>query len=61
MELWGGERIFRRAFTKQIIKWAKRAEEVKGDEEKFNKICIRLGKKMFKEIKAQDTRPAEYV
>lgn len=61
MELWGGERIFRRPFTKQIIKWAKRAEEVKGDEEKFNKICIRLGKKMFKEIKAQDSRPAEYV
>lgn len=61
MDLWGGERIFRRPFTKQIIKWAKRAEEVKGDEEKFNKICIRLGKKMFKEIKAQDNRPPEYV
>lgn len=61
MDLWGGERIFRRPFTKQIIKWAKRAEKVKGDEEKFNKICIRLGKKMFKEIKAQDNRPPEYV
>ena len=61
MELWGGERIFRRAFTKQIIKWAKRAEEVKEDEENYNRICIRLGKKMFKEIKAQDSRPAEYV
>lgn len=61
MDLWGGERIFRRAFTKQLIKWAKRAEKVKGDEEKFNKICIRLGKKMFKEIRAQDNRPPEYV
>ena len=61
MDLWGGERIFRRNFTKQIIKWAKRAEEVKEDEEKYNKICIRLGKKIFKEIKAQDSRPAEYV
>ena len=61
MNLWGGERIFRRAFTKQLIKWAKRAEDTKEDKEKFNKICIRLGKKMFKEIKAQDNRPAEYV
>ena len=61
MNLWGGERIFRRAFTKQIINWAKKAIEVKEDKEKYDSICKRLGKKMFKEIKAQDTRPAEYV
>lgn len=61
MDLWGGERIFRRAFTKQIINWAKKAIEVKEDKEKYDSICKRLGRKMFKEIKAQDTRPAEYV
>ena len=61
MNLWGGERIFRRAFTKQIINWAKKAIEVKEDKEKYDSICKRLGRKMFKEIKAQDTRPAEYV
>ena len=61
MNLWGGERIFRRAFTKQIINWAKKAIEVKEDKEKYDSICKRLGRKIFKEIKAQDTRPAEYV
>ena len=61
MPLWGGERIFRRPFTKQIIKWAKKASEVKEDKEKYDSICKRLGRKMFKEIKAQDSRPAEYV
>lgn len=61
MDLWGGERIFRRPFTKQIIKWAKKAQEFKDNEEELTRIYIRLGKKMFKEIKTQDTRPAEYV
>lgn len=61
MDLWGGERIFRRAFTKQIINWAKKAIEVKENKEQYDSICKRLGRKMFKEIKAQDTRPAEYV
>lgn len=61
MNLWGGERIFRRAFTKQIINWAKKAIEVKENKEQYDSICKRLGRKMFKEIKAQDTRPAEYV
>ncbi len=59
--LWGGERIFRRAFTKQLIKWCKKADSVKGSSEDFDRICKILGRKMFKEIKAQDTRPAEYV
>jgi translation elongation factor EF-1alpha len=61
MELWGGERIFRRAFTKQLIRLVKQADSVKNDEEQYNRICKRIGKKMFKEIKAQDNRPAEYV
>lgn len=61
MELWGGERIFRRAFTKQLITWAKKANEVKNDPDEFDKICKRIGRKMFKEIKAQDNRPPEYV
>lgn len=61
MELWGGERIFRRAFTKQLIRWAKKAYSVKDNEEQYNKICKTIGKKMFKELKAQDERPPEYV
>ncbi len=61
MELWGGERIFRRAFTKQLIDWCKRAREVKANEDQFESICKRIGKKMFKELDAQDNRPPEYV
>lgn len=61
MNLQGGERIFRRAFTKQLIKWVKRAESVKDDKDKYNKYCKRIGRMMFKEIKAQDEREPEYV
>ena len=61
MPLFGGERIFRRAFTKQLIRLAKQADRVKNDSEEFNRICKRIGKKMFKEIQAQDARPPEYV
>ena len=61
MELWGGERIFRRAFTKQLIRLVKQADSVKKDQEKYNSLCKRIGRKMFKEIKAQNERPAEYV
>lgn len=60
-ELYGGERIFRRAFTKQLIKLVKQADLIKNDSEQYDQICKRIGKKMFKEIKAQDNRPAEYV
>ena len=60
MDLYGGERIFRRAFTKQIIQWAKKAQEASTEDE-YKRICIKLGKKMFKEIDAQDNRPPEYV
>ena len=61
MELWGGERIFRRAFTKQLIRLVKNAEDLKNDSYKYSRMCIRIGKKMFKEINAQDTREPEYV
>ena len=61
MPLYGGERIYRRPFTKQLIKWVKKAEQAANNPEEFDRICIIIGKKMFKEIKAQDTRPPEYV
>lgn len=61
MYLKGGERIFRRAFTKQIIKWANKAESVKEDKDLFEKRCKRLGKMMFKELNNQDSREPEYV
>lgn len=56
MELLGGERIFSRKSTKRFIKWAKRAEDSQLDSD-----FKHLGQIMFKEIKAQDSRPAEYV
>ena len=59
--LWGGERIFRRSFTKQLIRLVKQADSAKNNTEEFNRLCKRIGKKMFKEIKAQDNRPPEYV
>ena len=61
MELWGGERIFRRAFTKQLIRLTKKADVLKNDSYKYSRMCIRIGKKMFKEINAQNTRKPEYV
>lgn len=60
MELWGGERIVSRRETKILIKKAKAAEAVKGTPQFENK-CRSLGKYIFKVIKGQDTRPAEYV
>lgn len=61
MLLQGGERIFSRPSTKQLIKWAKRAELVKNNKDKFTKYCKRLGKIIFKELNAQDNREPEYV
>lgn len=60
MELWGGERIVSRRETKILIKKAKSAEAVK-DTPQFENKCRSLGKYIFKVIKGQDTRPAEYV
>ena len=61
MSLQGGERIFSRISTKQMITWAKKAEANKDNKELFNKYCKRLGKRMFKELYAQDHRDPEYV
>ena len=61
MNLQGGERIFSRICTKQLIKWAKRAYEVKDNTQKYDKICRRLGKRIFRELKAQNERDPEYV
>lgn len=60
MELWGGERIVSRRETKILIKKAKAAEAAKGSPQ-FDNKCRSLGKYIFKVIKGQDTRPAEYV
>lgn len=60
MELWGGERIVSRRETKILIKKAKVAEAAKNTPQFENK-CRSLGKYIFKVIKGQDTRPAEYV
>ena len=56
MELWGGERIFSRKNTKVLIRKAKKADLSKDD-----KDYKALGKYMFKCIKGQNERPAEYV
>lgn len=64
MELWGGERIFRRAFGKQLIRLCKKADMLKKTNcstRELESLYMRIGRKMFKEIKAQDERPAEYV
>ena len=55
-KLWGGERIFSRSNTKVLIKKAKKAQETQED-----KDFKALGRYMFKCIKIQDERPAEYV
>lgn len=56
MELWGGERIFSRKNTVVLIRKAKKADLSKDD-----KDYKALGRYMFKCIKGQDDRPAEYV
>lgn len=59
MELFGGERIFRRPFTKQLIRLVKLSKTLKDDA--LNSLYKRIGRKMFKEIKTQDNRQPEYV
>lgn len=56
MELWGGERIFSRKNTVVLIRKAKKADQTKDD-----KDYKALGRYMFKCIKGQNERPAEYV
>lgn len=55
-ELWGGERIFSRKNTRILIKKAKKAQKTQDD-----KDYKALGRYIFKCIKKQDERPAEYV
>ena len=54
--LQGGERIFSRKSTRVIIRKAKKAYMSNDD-----KDYKALGRYIFKEMKAQDERPAEYV
>ena len=56
MELFGGERIFSIPSTKIIIKKAKKAYK-----EKTDSAYRSLGKYVFKEMNAQDSRGKEYV
>lgn len=56
MDLWGGERIFSRKSTVVLIRKAKKADSSKSDRD-----YQALGRYMFKCIKGQDERPAEYV
>ena len=55
-QLKGGERIYSRKATKQFIRKALKAEKYKED--KYYKA---LGKAIFKELHAQDSRKPEYV
>lgn len=56
MELVGGERIFSRPNTKTLIKFAKKAAATQKEND-----FKALGKRVFKFLKQQDERPAEYV
>lgn len=61
MLLQGGERIFSRVSTRKLIHWAKKADSVKDNQDKYNKYCKRLGKILLNELNAQNNRDAEYV
>lgn len=56
MELDGGERIFSRPDTKILIKFSKKAQATKRDND-----YKALGKRVFKFLNQQDSRPKEYV
>ena len=56
MALFGGERIFSRKNTVVLIRKAKKADKTKSEND-----LRALGRYMFKCIKGQDERPAEYV
>lgn len=56
MELDGGERIFSRPNTKQLVKMAKKAYKSKDDKDYKS-----LGKKVFKYIDTHNTQKEEYV
>lgn len=56
MELEGGERIFSRANTKTLIKFAKKAYSTQSDND-----FKALGKRVFKFLETQDNNEPEYV
>lgn len=56
MELQGGERIFSRKNSMQLIKWAKKSYKSKKESQYKH-----LGKLVFKYLKQQDEREPEYV
>lgn len=56
MELVGGERIFSRAHTKTLIKFAKKADSTEAD-----KDYKELGKRIFKFLDIQNNTDPEYV
>ena len=56
MSLFGGERIFSRKNTVVLIRKAKKADKTKSEND-----LRALGRYIFKCIKGQDERPAEYV
>lgn len=56
MSLFGGERIFSRKNTVVLIRKAKKADKTKSEND-----LRTLGRYIFKCIKGQDERPAEYV
>lgn len=56
MELKGGERIFSRAHTKTLIKFAKKAATTDREND-----YVMLGKRMFKFLQAQSEAEPEYV
>ena len=56
MELDGGERIFSRSNTKTLIKFAKKANATKSDND-----YKALGKRIFKFLKTQTENEPEYV
>lgn len=61
MALEGGERIFSRKSTKEMIRLAKRAKQNRKNKLKYRHFCIKLGKYIFKELDAQDNRKIETV
>lgn len=62
MHLQGGERIMSRKSTKRLITLAKKASLLQSnDNELYYKACAKLGKALFKELKAQNERDPEYV
>lgn len=58
-KVYSGQRIVSRKETKVLIRKAKRAYESK-DTEQYDNKCKSLGKYMFKVLKGQNERPAEY-